>query len=64
MSHDAALLGLNNPEATAITPDEEGYLHTRDVATVTEEGPSVTVDMDADATVANVVYTTQTRRWE
>jgi acyl-CoA synthetase (AMP-forming)/AMP-acid ligase II len=35
---------LNNPEATAITLDEEGYLHTGDVATVTEDGVFVIVD--------------------
>jgi acyl-CoA synthetase (AMP-forming)/AMP-acid ligase II len=35
---------LNNPEATAITLDEEGYLHTGDVATVTEEGVFTIVD--------------------
>ena len=35
---------LNNPEATAITLDDEGYLHTGDVATVTEEGVFSIVD--------------------
>jgi acyl-CoA synthetase (AMP-forming)/AMP-acid ligase II len=35
---------LNNPEATAITLDEDGYLHTGDVATVTEEGVFSIVD--------------------
>ncbi|MHA6621859.1 AMP-binding protein [Pseudonocardia sp. DLS-67] len=35
---------LNNPEATAITLDAEGYLHTGDVATVTEEGVFTIVD--------------------
>ncbi|OLT00563.1 AMP-dependent synthetase [Pseudonocardia sp. CNS-004] len=35
---------LNNPEATAITLDDEGYLHTGDVATVTEEGMFTIVD--------------------
>jgi acyl-CoA synthetase (AMP-forming)/AMP-acid ligase II len=35
---------LNNPEATAITLDDEGYLHTGDVATVTEEGVFTIVD--------------------
>jgi acyl-CoA synthetase (AMP-forming)/AMP-acid ligase II len=29
---------LNNPDATAATLDDEGYLHTGDVAEVTEEG--------------------------
>ena len=29
---------LANPEATAITLDDEGYLHTGDVATVTSDG--------------------------
>jgi acyl-CoA synthetase (AMP-forming)/AMP-acid ligase II len=35
---------LNNPEATAITLDDEGYLHTGDVATVTEDGIFTMVD--------------------
>jgi acyl-CoA synthetase (AMP-forming)/AMP-acid ligase II len=35
---------LNNPEATAITLDDEGYLHTGDVATVTAEGVFSIVD--------------------
>jgi acyl-CoA synthetase (AMP-forming)/AMP-acid ligase II len=35
---------LNNPEATAITLDAEGYLHTGDVATVTEDGVFTIVD--------------------
>jgi acyl-CoA synthetase (AMP-forming)/AMP-acid ligase II len=35
---------LNNPEATAITLDDEGYLHTGDVATVTEDGVFTIVD--------------------
>ena len=35
---------LNNPEATAITFDDEGYLHTGDVAEVTEEGVFTIVD--------------------
>jgi acyl-CoA synthetase (AMP-forming)/AMP-acid ligase II len=35
---------LNNPEATAVTLDDEGYLHTGDVATVTEEGVFTIVD--------------------
>ncbi|GAA5122855.1 4-coumarate--CoA ligase family protein [Pseudonocardia adelaidensis] len=35
---------LNNPEATAITLDEEGFLHTGDVATVTEDGVFTIVD--------------------
>jgi acyl-CoA synthetase (AMP-forming)/AMP-acid ligase II len=35
---------LNNPEATAITLDDEGYLHTGDVATVTEDGVFSIVD--------------------
>jgi acyl-CoA synthetase (AMP-forming)/AMP-acid ligase II len=35
---------LNNPEATAITLDDEGYLHTGDVATVTDEGVFTIVD--------------------
>ncbi len=35
---------LNNPEATAATLDEEGYLHTGDVAEVTEEGVFSIVD--------------------
>jgi acyl-CoA synthetase (AMP-forming)/AMP-acid ligase II len=35
---------LNNPEATAVTLDEEGYLHTGDVAEVTEEGVFSIVD--------------------
>jgi len=35
---------LNNPEATAITLDDEGYLHTGDVAVVTEEGVFTIVD--------------------
>jgi acyl-CoA synthetase (AMP-forming)/AMP-acid ligase II len=35
---------LNNPEATAITLDDEGYLHTGDVATVTDEGVFSIVD--------------------
>lgn len=35
---------LNNPEATAITLDAEGYLHTGDVAEVTEDGVFSIVD--------------------
>ena len=35
---------LNNPEATAITLDDDGYLHTGDVATVTEDGVFTIVD--------------------
>lgn len=35
---------LNNAEATAITLDDEGYLHTGDVAEVTEEGVFSIVD--------------------
>jgi acyl-CoA synthetase (AMP-forming)/AMP-acid ligase II len=35
---------LNNPEATAITLDGDGYLHTGDVATVTEDGVFTIVD--------------------
>jgi acyl-CoA synthetase (AMP-forming)/AMP-acid ligase II len=35
---------LNNPEATALTLDADGYLHTGDVATVTEEGVFTIVD--------------------
>jgi len=35
---------LNNPEATAITLDDEGYLHTGDVATVTDDGVFTIVD--------------------
>ncbi|MFC4947410.1 AMP-binding protein [Pseudonocardia sp. GCM10023141] len=35
---------LNNPEATAITLDADGYLHTGDVATVTDEGVFTIVD--------------------
>ena len=35
---------LTNPEATAITLDDEGYLHTGDVAEVTEEGVFSIVD--------------------
>ncbi len=35
---------LNNPEATAITLDDEGYLHTGDVAEVTAEGVFSIVD--------------------
>ena len=35
---------LNNPEATAATLDDEGYLHTGDVAEVTEEGVFSIVD--------------------
>ncbi len=35
---------LNNPEATAITLDDEGFLHTGDVAEVTEEGVFSIVD--------------------
>jgi acyl-CoA synthetase (AMP-forming)/AMP-acid ligase II len=35
---------LNNPEATAITLDDEGYLHTGDVAEVTEDGVFSIVD--------------------
>ncbi|MCY7340312.1 MAG: AMP-binding protein [Pseudonocardia sp.] len=35
---------LNNPEATAFTLDAEGYLHTGDVATVTEDGVFTIVD--------------------
>jgi acyl-CoA synthetase (AMP-forming)/AMP-acid ligase II len=35
---------LNNPEATAITLDAEGYLHTGDVAEVTEDGVFTIVD--------------------
>lgn len=35
---------LNNPEATAATLDDEGYLHTGDVAVVTEDGVYTIVD--------------------
>jgi acyl-CoA synthetase (AMP-forming)/AMP-acid ligase II len=35
---------LNNPEATAITLDADGYLHTGDVATVTADGVFTIVD--------------------
>ncbi|MCO1656802.1 AMP-binding protein [Pseudonocardia humida] len=35
---------LNNPEATAITLDADGYLHTGDVATVTDDGVFTIVD--------------------
>lgn len=35
---------LNNPEATAITLDDDGYLHTGDVAEVTEDGVFSIVD--------------------
>jgi len=35
---------LNNPEATASTLDDEGYLHTGDIAEVTEEGVFSIVD--------------------
>jgi acyl-CoA synthetase (AMP-forming)/AMP-acid ligase II len=35
---------LNNPEATAATLDEQGYLHTGDVAEVTEQGVFTIVD--------------------
>jgi acyl-CoA synthetase (AMP-forming)/AMP-acid ligase II len=35
---------LNNPEATAATIDEDGYLHTGDVATVAEDGVFTIVD--------------------
>jgi acyl-CoA synthetase (AMP-forming)/AMP-acid ligase II len=35
---------LDNPEATALTLDEDGYLHTGDVATVTEDGVFTIVD--------------------
>lgn len=35
---------LNNPEATAATLDDDGYLHTGDVATVTDEGVFYIVD--------------------
>ena len=35
---------LNNPDATAATLDDEGYLHTGDVAEVTEEGVFSIVD--------------------
>jgi acyl-CoA synthetase (AMP-forming)/AMP-acid ligase II len=35
---------LNNPEATAATLDDDGYLHTGDVATVTAEGVFTIVD--------------------
>jgi acyl-CoA synthetase (AMP-forming)/AMP-acid ligase II len=35
---------LNNPEATAVTLDDEGYLHTGDVAEVTEDGVFSIVD--------------------
>ncbi len=35
---------LDNPEATAITLDDEGYLHTGDVATVDEAGHVYIVD--------------------
>jgi acyl-CoA synthetase (AMP-forming)/AMP-acid ligase II len=35
---------LNNAEATAITLDDEGYLHTGDVATVTDDGVFTIVD--------------------
>ena len=35
---------LNNPEATAATLDAEGYLHTGDIAEVTDEGVFSIVD--------------------
>ncbi len=35
---------LNNPEATASTLDDEGYLHTGDIAEVTDEGVFSIVD--------------------
>ena len=35
---------LNNPEATAITLDDDGYLHTGDVAEVTDDGVFAIVD--------------------
>ncbi|WP_219413157.1 AMP-binding protein [Pseudonocardia nigra] len=35
---------LNNPEATAATLDADGYLHTGDVATVTDDGVFTIVD--------------------
>jgi acyl-CoA synthetase (AMP-forming)/AMP-acid ligase II len=35
---------LNNPEATAITLDADGFLHTGDVATVTDDGVFTIVD--------------------
>jgi acyl-CoA synthetase (AMP-forming)/AMP-acid ligase II len=35
---------LNNPEATALTLDDEGYLHTGDVAEVTSDGVFSIVD--------------------
>ncbi|SHL15507.1 Acyl-CoA synthetase (AMP-forming)/AMP-acid ligase II [Pseudonocardia thermophila] len=35
---------LNNPEATAATLDADGFLHTGDVATVTEDGVYTIVD--------------------
>jgi acyl-CoA synthetase (AMP-forming)/AMP-acid ligase II len=35
---------LNNPEATASTLDADGFLHTGDVATVTDEGIFYIVD--------------------
>jgi acyl-CoA synthetase (AMP-forming)/AMP-acid ligase II len=35
---------LNNPEATALTLDEDGYLHTGDVATVDADGVFTIVD--------------------
>ena len=35
---------LDNPEATAATLDADGYLHTGDVATVTEDGVFTIVD--------------------
>ena len=35
---------LNNPEATAITLDDQGYLHTGDVAEVTDDGVFTIVD--------------------
>ncbi len=35
---------LNNPEATAATLDDDGFLHTGDVATVTEDGVFTIVD--------------------
>jgi acyl-CoA synthetase (AMP-forming)/AMP-acid ligase II len=35
---------LNNPEATAVTLDDEGYLHTGDVAVVTPDGVFTIVD--------------------
>ena len=35
---------LNNPEATAFTLDDEGYLHTGDIAEVTDEGVFSIVD--------------------